>query len=67
MEFLVGLISLFSTLDAIFYPFFFFFPLIGIYTFSVVVIFNLLEPGNISRALCGDQVGTLIDQAGRIS
>ncbi|PNT22341.1 hypothetical protein POPTR_008G027000v4 [Populus trichocarpa] len=32
-----------------------------------VVIFNLLEPGNISRALCGDQVGTLIDQAGRIS
>ncbi|KAJ6428853.1 hypothetical protein OIU84_020494 [Salix udensis] len=31
-----------------------------------VVIFNLLEPGNISRALCGDQVGTLIDQAGRI-
>ncbi|KAI4352627.1 hypothetical protein L6164_006861 [Bauhinia variegata] len=32
-----------------------------------VVIFNLLEPGNISRALCGDQVGTLIDQTGRIS
>ncbi|OVA19433.1 Aspartate/glutamate/uridylate kinase [Macleaya cordata] len=32
-----------------------------------VVVFNLLEPGNISRALCGDQVGTLIDQAGRIS
>lgn len=32
-----------------------------------VVIFNLLEPGNISRALCGDQVGTLMDQAGRIS
>lgn len=31
-----------------------------------VVVFNLLEPGNISRALCGDQVGTLIDQAGRI-
>ncbi|XP_011010401.1 PREDICTED: uncharacterized protein LOC105115258 [Populus euphratica] len=31
-----------------------------------VVIFNLLEPGNISRAFCGDQVGTLIDQAGRI-
>ncbi|GKU91609.1 hypothetical protein SLEP1_g5462 [Rubroshorea leprosula] len=28
-----------------------------------VVIFNLLEPGNISRALCGQQVGTLIDQA----
>uniref|UniRef100_A0A2P2K2G6 UMP kinase n=1 Tax=Rhizophora mucronata TaxID=61149 RepID=A0A2P2K2G6_RHIMU len=27
-----------------------------------VVIFNLLEPGNISRALCGDQVGTLIGQ-----
>nr|APA20262.1 aspartate/glutamate/uridylate kinase family protein [Populus tomentosa] len=32
-----------------------------------VVIFNLLEHGNISRALCGEQVGTLIDQAGRIS
>ncbi|XP_065871282.1 uridylate kinase PUMPKIN, chloroplastic-like [Euphorbia lathyris] len=32
-----------------------------------VVIFNLLEPGNISRALCGNQVGTLIDQAGGIS
>ncbi|XP_043723725.1 uncharacterized protein LOC122670802 [Telopea speciosissima] len=32
-----------------------------------VVVFNLNEPGNISRALCGDQVGTLIDQAGRIS
>ncbi|XP_031397117.1 uncharacterized protein LOC116208053 [Punica granatum] len=31
-----------------------------------VVVFNLLNPGNISRALCGDQVGTLIDQAGRI-
>ncbi|KAK6929114.1 Myb/SANT-like DNA-binding domain 4 [Dillenia turbinata] len=32
-----------------------------------VVVFNLLEPGNISMALCGDQVGTLIDQDGRIS
>ncbi|XP_023539307.1 uncharacterized protein LOC111799983 [Cucurbita pepo subsp. pepo] len=32
-----------------------------------VVVFNLLEPGNISKALCGDQVGTLIDQNGRIS
>ncbi|CAN6452313.1 unnamed protein product [Victoria cruziana] len=32
-----------------------------------VVVFNLLEPGNISRALCGDHVGTLIDQSGRIS
>ncbi|XP_073099580.1 uncharacterized protein [Elaeis guineensis] len=29
-----------------------------------VVLFNLLEPGNISRALCGDQVGTLVDQSG---
>ncbi|KAK9056506.1 hypothetical protein SSX86_023868 [Deinandra increscens subsp. villosa] len=27
-----------------------------------VVIFNLLEPGNISKALTGEQVGTLIDQ-----
>ncbi|KAJ6845313.1 uncharacterized protein M6B38_289730 [Iris pallida] len=32
-----------------------------------VVLFNFLEPGNISRALCGEQVGTLIDQSGRIS
>lgn len=32
-----------------------------------VVVFNLLEPGNISRALCGEQVGTLIDQTGRIN
>ncbi|MCL7021461.1 hypothetical protein MKW94_018487 [Papaver nudicaule] len=32
-----------------------------------VVVFNLLEPGNISKALCGDKVGTLIDQSGRIS
>ncbi|KAM7526827.1 hypothetical protein LguiA_016729 [Lonicera macranthoides] len=32
-----------------------------------VVIFNLLEPGNISRSLRGDQVGTLIDQTGKIS
>ncbi|XP_010243337.1 PREDICTED: uncharacterized protein LOC104587412 isoform X2 [Nelumbo nucifera] len=32
-----------------------------------VVVFNLHEPSNISRALCGDQVGTLIDQTGRIS
>ncbi|KAF8042545.1 hypothetical protein BT93_A1008, partial [Corymbia citriodora subsp. variegata] len=27
-----------------------------------VVVFNLLEAGNISRALCGHQVGTLIDR-----
>ncbi|KAJ9181468.1 hypothetical protein P3X46_009596 [Hevea brasiliensis] len=32
-----------------------------------VVIFNLLEPGNISKALCGEQVGTLIDQTGSIN
>ncbi|KAH0638579.1 hypothetical protein KY285_035165 [Solanum tuberosum] len=32
-----------------------------------VVIFNLHGPGNISRALCGEQVGTLIDQTGRVS
>jgi uridylate kinase len=31
-----------------------------------VVVFNLLEPGNISRALCGDHIGTLIDQTGKI-
>ncbi|CAI9267988.1 unnamed protein product [Lactuca saligna] len=30
-----------------------------------VVIFNLHEPGNISRALSGEHVGTLIDQTGR--
>ncbi|KAL5545959.1 hypothetical protein UlMin_005646 [Ulmus minor] len=32
-----------------------------------VVVFNLLEPGNISKALCGEQVGTLIDHIGRIN
>ncbi|XP_028783311.1 uncharacterized protein LOC114739417 [Neltuma alba] len=32
-----------------------------------VVVFNLLEPGNISKALCGEQVGTLIDQTGSMS
>lgn len=32
-----------------------------------VVVFNLHEPGNISRALCGEQVGTLVDQNGRVS
>ncbi|XP_047064370.1 uncharacterized protein LOC124672140 [Lolium rigidum] len=32
-----------------------------------VVIFNILEPGNISKAICGDQVGTLVDQSGRIT
>ncbi|XP_078441382.1 aspartate/glutamate/uridylate kinase family protein [Wolffia australiana] len=31
-----------------------------------VVVFNLLESGNLSRALCGDQVGTLVDQSGRL-
>ncbi|GLT75073.1 hypothetical protein SLA2020_468240 [Shorea laevis] len=30
-----------------------------------VVVFNLLQQGNISKALCGEQVGTLIDQTGR--
>ncbi|KAL8245222.1 hypothetical protein R6Q59_011480 [Mikania micrantha] len=35
-------------------------------TFSVaVVIFSLHEPGNISRALSGENIGTLIDQTGR--
>ncbi|XP_057745800.1 uridylate kinase PUMPKIN, chloroplastic [Arachis stenosperma] len=32
-----------------------------------VVVFNILEPGNISKALCGEQVGTLVDQTGAIS
>ncbi|XP_074312003.1 uncharacterized protein LOC141647630 [Silene latifolia] len=32
-----------------------------------VVVFNLHEPGNISRALCGEQIGTLIDQTGIVS
>ncbi|XP_076947947.1 uncharacterized protein LOC143620035 [Bidens hawaiensis] len=27
-----------------------------------IVIFNMLEPGNVSKALTGEQVGTLIDQ-----
>lgn len=31
-----------------------------------VVIFNLHEAGNISRALSGENIGTLIDQTGRI-
>ncbi|KFK38385.1 hypothetical protein AALP_AA3G106700 [Arabis alpina] len=30
-----------------------------------VVVFNFLEPGNITKALCGEQVGTLIDRTGR--
>ncbi|KAG6403801.1 hypothetical protein SASPL_136033 [Salvia splendens] len=32
-----------------------------------VGIFNLHEPGNISRALCGERVGTLIDQTGPVT
>ncbi|PIN09905.1 UMP kinase [Handroanthus impetiginosus] len=32
-----------------------------------VVVFNLHEPGNISRALSGEQVGTLVDQTGPLS
>ncbi|KAL3642649.1 hypothetical protein CASFOL_013464 [Castilleja foliolosa] len=32
-----------------------------------VVIFNLQEPGYISRALCGERVGILIDQTGPVS
>lgn len=43
---------------------FFFLP--PLFTCAVVV-FNLLAPGNISKALCGEQVGTLIDQTGAIS
>ncbi|XP_010558214.1 PREDICTED: uncharacterized protein LOC104826936 isoform X2 [Tarenaya hassleriana] len=31
-----------------------------------VVVFDFLEPGNISKALCGEQVGTLIDGSGRV-
>lgn len=30
-----------------------------------VVVFNLQKPGNISRALIGEQIGTLIDQMGK--
>ncbi|CAL9220226.1 unnamed protein product [Arabidopsis halleri] len=30
-----------------------------------VVVFNFLEAGNITKALCGEQVGTLIDRTGR--
>ncbi|KAL1193936.1 Uridylate kinase PUMPKIN [Cardamine amara subsp. amara] len=30
-----------------------------------VVVFNFLEAGNITKALCGEQVGTLIDRSGR--
>ncbi|EYU38600.1 hypothetical protein MIMGU_mgv1a005731mg [Erythranthe guttata] len=32
-----------------------------------VGVFNIHEPGNISRALCGERVGLLIDQTGPIS
>ncbi|KAL9235934.1 hypothetical protein vseg_010654 [Gypsophila vaccaria] len=32
-----------------------------------VVVFNLHQPGNISRALCGEQIGTLIDRTGMVS
>ncbi|KAK6126276.1 hypothetical protein DH2020_039981 [Rehmannia glutinosa] len=32
-----------------------------------VGIFNLHEPGNISSALCGERVGTLIDQTGSVT
>ncbi|KAH9611650.1 hypothetical protein KSS87_019057 [Heliosperma pusillum] len=35
--------------------------------FTEVVVFNLHEPGNISRALCGEQIGTLVDQTGIVS
>lgn len=37
------------------------------FIFLAVVVFNLHEPGNISRALCGEQVGTLVDRNGRVS
>ncbi|EFH61031.1 aspartate/glutamate/uridylate kinase family protein [Arabidopsis lyrata subsp. lyrata] len=30
-----------------------------------VVVFNFLEAGNITKALCGEQVGTMIDRSGR--
>lgn len=46
---------------------YFLFPESFYVLFFVVLVFNLLEPGNISRALCGDQVGTLIDQTGKIT
>ncbi|XP_042402905.1 uncharacterized protein LOC121992523 isoform X1 [Zingiber officinale] len=32
-----------------------------------VILFSLSEPGNLSKAFCGDQVGILIDQSGRIN
>ncbi|KAG6487375.1 hypothetical protein ZIOFF_055961 [Zingiber officinale] len=32
-----------------------------------IVLFSLLEPGNLTKALCGDQVGIMIDQSGRIN
>jgi uridylate kinase len=31
-----------------------------------IVVFNLLQQGNITKALCGEQVGTLIDHIGKI-
>lgn len=41
--------------------------LIFIFIFYAVGIFNLHEPGNISRALCGERIGTLIDQTGPVA
>lgn len=31
---------------------------------AAVVIFNLLEPGNVLKALRGERIGTLVDQTG---
>ena len=39
--------------------------LVALYAFAVV-IFNLSEPGNVSKALNGDQIVILIDPSGRI-
>ena len=42
------------------------FGLLFLFFLSAFVVFNLHELGNISRALSGDQIGTLIDQMGKI-
>lgn len=38
----------------------------GVFIFVAVVMFNLDEVGNISRALCGEHIGMLIDLNGRV-
>ncbi|XP_025652761.1 uridylate kinase PUMPKIN, chloroplastic-like [Arachis hypogaea] len=45
---------------------------VNCYSLHITLIYGMegvivTEPGNISKALCGEQVGTLVDQTGAIS